>query len=101
MNKLRFFAVTLLAFLIGLSCIAYAKTSFEFALIGDIPRIGDKDIEPELKPYLNILNEINGDSNIKFIIHVGDFMSGKSTCSNENFKRWDVLCEKANVLFFI
>ena len=100
MNKLRFFAVTLLAFLIGLSCIAYAESSFQFALIGDIPRIGDKDIEPELKPYLNLLNEINGDSNIRFIIHVGDFKSVESTCSNENFKRWNVLCEKANVPFF-
>ena len=28
-------------------------TSFSYALTGDIPRIGDQEIEPDLAPFIN------------------------------------------------
>jgi len=65
---------------------------FEFALIGDIPRIGDKALEPDLEPYLELRDEINEDATIEFVIHAGDFKSGGSPCDDLNFSRWYELC---------
>ena len=66
--------------------------AFAFALIGDIPRIGDKALEPDLEPYLELRDEINEDEHIEFIIHAGDFKSGSSPCDDLNFSRWYELC---------
>ena len=68
------------------------RASFEFALIGDIPRIGDKALEPDLEPYLKLRDEINEDEHIEFVIHAGDFKSGSSPCDDLNFSRWYELC---------
>ena len=66
--------------------------AFAFALIGDIPRIGDKALEPDLELYLELRDEINEDENIEFTIHTGDFKSGGSLCDDLNFSRWYELC---------
>ena len=65
---------------------------FDFALIGDIPRIGDPAIEPDLKPFLRLRDEINGTGGIQFVIHNGDYKTGGSECSDENMNRWLELC---------
>ena len=65
---------------------------FDFALIGDIPRIGDSAIEPDLRPFLRLRDEINGTKGIRFVIHDGDYKTGGSECSNENMNRWSELC---------
>ena len=66
--------------------------AFTFALIGDIPRIGDKALEPDLELYMALRDEINEDNQIKFVIHDGDFKSGGSPCDDLNFSRWYELC---------
>jgi hypothetical protein len=68
------------------------QDAFEFALIGDIPRIGDKALEPDLELYLELRDEINEDGQIEFVIHDGDFKSGGSPCDDLNFSRWYELC---------
>jgi len=76
-----------------------ATASFSFALIGDIPRIGDKAIEPDLAPFLRLRDEINS-ADVKFVIHDGDFKSGGSPCSDENFNRWYNLVNTFEAPFF-
>jgi hypothetical protein len=68
------------------------QDAFKFALIGDIPRIGDKALEPDLELYLELRDEINEDERIEFVIHDGDFKSGGSPCDDLNFSRWYELC---------
>lgn len=65
---------------------------FGFALIGDIPRIGDSAIEPDLEPFLRLRDEINKAKGIRFVIHNGDYKTGGSECSDENMDRWYDLC---------
>ncbi len=65
---------------------------FDFALIGDIPRIGDPALEPNLEPFLRLRDEINGTKGIRFVIHDGDYKTGGSECSDENMNRWYELC---------
>lgn len=65
---------------------------FDFALIGDIPRIGDSALEPDLEPFLRLRDEINKAKGIRFVIHNGDYKTGGSECSDENMDRWHDLC---------
>ncbi|MBT4484106.1 MAG: hypothetical protein HOC71_10575 [Candidatus Latescibacteria bacterium] len=75
------------------------NSDFTFALIGDIPRFGDAAIEPELKPFLRLRSEINK-SGVKFVIHDGDFKSGGSPCSDDEFYRWKTLIDTFEMPFF-
>ena len=96
----------LLAIFFGFRCVAVFEGSqerstkaFEFALIGDLPRIGDGDIEPTLEPFMNLRDEINADENIRFVIHDGDFKSGGVPCTDESFYRWYDICNSFNAPF--
>jgi len=57
--------------------------SFSFALIGDIPY----GVEPGefSQSYENVVEDINDDSNIRWVLHAGDIKSGSSECSDELF----------------
>jgi len=76
-----------------------AWENFTFALIGDIPRIGDEAIEPDLAPFMRLIDDIN-DSGVDFVIHVGDFKSGGSPCTDCVFERWYGLCRMFDMPFF-
>lgn len=53
---------------------------FEFALIGDVPyRASD------YWKFDNVINEINADKRLKWVLHAGDIKSGSSLCSDELF----------------
>ena len=56
---------------------------FEFALIGDVPYgvLPDQDYQP----FENIINEINNNHKIKWVLHAGDIKSGSTICSDEMF----------------
>ena len=69
-----------------------------FALLGDVPRIGD-DIEPDLLPFIRVRDEINA-SDLDFVIHVGDFKSGSSPCDDASFERWYDLVQSFQPPFF-
>ena len=55
-----------------------SKASFAFAVIGDGP-YGENQ-EPA---YDNLINDINSDKSVKFVIHVGDIKSGGERCDDE------------------
>jgi len=72
---------------------------FTFALIGDIPRFGDKELEPDLTQFKTLRKEIN-DADVHFIVHDGDFKSGSSPCSDSEFQRWSDLIKTFDAPFF-
>jgi len=76
-----------------------AREPFTFALIGDIPRFGDKQVEPDLLPFKRLRDEINA-SGVAFVVHDGDFKSGASPCSDEEFQRWHRLTATFDAPFF-
>ena len=76
-----------------------AREPFTFALIGDIPRFGDKQVEPDLLPFKRLCDEINA-SGVAFVVHDGDFKSGASPCSDEAFQRWHRLTATFDAPFF-
>ena len=80
---------------------SFSQENFSFAVIGDIPRIGDAAIEPDLLPFMRLIDEVNR-SDAEFIIHVGDFISSGIPCSDEAFERWLSLCQMFDMpVFFI
>ncbi len=73
-------------------------TSFQIAMIGDIPRLGDKRIEPDLLPFMRLRDEINA-ANPAFTIHVGDFNAGNNPCTDACFERWYNIIQTFTVPF--
>ncbi|MDH6099838.1 metallophosphoesterase [Anabaenopsis sp. FSS-46] len=57
----------------------YSPRRFDFALIGDIPYDDRQEVE-----YEKLITDINK-SQVRFVIHDGDFKSGSSLCSDELF----------------
>ncbi len=51
--------------------------SFEFALIGDLPYFKDDSLK-----FNRLIDDINADSGLSWIIHTGDIKSGSSPCSD-------------------
>lgn len=62
---------------------ASGQSAFEFALIGDMP-YGAPVGQPYL-PFVNVIEEINADPQIRFVMHAGDIKSGSERCSDELF----------------
>lgn len=60
------------------------SNSFSFALIGDTP-YGVKPGE-YYPPYENLVEEINNDRSVRWVMHAGDIKSGSSDCSDELFE---------------
>lgn len=58
--------------------------SFEFALIGDLP-YGD-EIGKVHPPYENLVVDINAQSDLKWVLHAGDFKTGGALCSDAVFE---------------
>ena len=56
------------------------STGFTFGVIGDIP-YG----EAEIAKFPARIQDINNDSALKFVTHVGDIKNGSSVCSDEYF----------------
>jgi Calcineurin-like phosphoesterase len=59
---------------------APTRDSFSFGVIGDIP-YGDA----EIAKFPARIQDINKDSSLDFVAHVGDIKNGSSVCSNEYF----------------
>ena len=60
-----------------------ANDKFEFALIGDVPY----NVLPgeTFEPFDNLINEVNSNDKIKWVLHAGDIKSGSTECSDEMF----------------
>lgn len=59
------------------------QAPFEFALIGDVPYGAPVGIP--YRPFLNVIDEVNADPQIRFVLHAGDIKSGSERCSDELF----------------
>lgn len=53
---------------------------FSFALIGDTPYGSD-----QVKLFDNVIDEINDDKSVKFVMHAGDIKSGGANCDDARF----------------
>jgi hypothetical protein len=69
------------SFSLGLTSTAHAQNEFSFIALGDLPYGAGKNSFP---PYVGLINRINQLSPA-FSIHVGDFKSGSTLCSDEEF----------------
>jgi hypothetical protein len=78
--RLTFFSTVAAGFLIILP-MAQAQPAFSFVALGDLP-YGSR--EKAYPPYQALIKTIN-QANPAFSIHVGDFKSGSTLCSNEEF----------------
>lgn len=55
---------------------------FHFALFGDIPYTDEEE-----GWFLELITALNADPTLAFVVHDGDFKSGRSPCTDELFKR--------------
>src|SRR6056297_3147181 len=79
-------------FLLLFSASVFSKNSvadraFDFAVIGDLPYgvgVGKQDEDFEL-----LLHDLNADTELAWVLHVGDIKTGGSSCSDEMLEdRW-------------
>jgi hypothetical protein len=83
MPNSRLAIVLFVALFLGLPLICSAEPRlFSFALIGD----QEYDAAQSAK-FANLIDDINKDPTIEFIIHDGDIKSGASPCSNELYQQ--------------
>src|SRR5262245_55090443 len=71
-----------------------AQSELAFAFVGDMP-YGPSN-EPK---FLNLIDEINGDPSVQFVMHAGDIKSGSELCSNELIRHRFDLYQKFNTPF--
>jgi len=60
---------------------AEEEAELSFAIIGDLPygvKKGEHDADFE-----NLVHQLNTDSSLAWVVHVGDIKSGRSSCSND------------------
>lgn len=58
---------------------------FEFALIGDTPYIASNTPGVDYPPFDRLVEEINADPRLKWVLHAGDIKNGSTRCSDEIF----------------
>ena len=56
-------------------------TTLSFALIGDMP-YGTEDVGK----FERLIEDVNGDSEVEWVLHVGDIKTGSTPCSDEYFE---------------
>lgn len=78
---MKFIYTSLLCLFLGTSLIAQTK-KFEFIAFGDMPY----RIPNDYPKFENLISQINSEKPA-FSVHVGDFKSGSTPCSDEYFKR--------------
>lgn len=74
-------AILFIGLLLSSACGAREPTQFEFALFGDTPYLSFE--EPAFTAMLAALDQ----EKLAFVVHVGDFKSSATTCSDELFLR--------------
>ncbi len=57
-------------------------SSFHFALLGDVPYT-----DAEERWFLGLIETLNADETLAFVVHDGDFKDGHSPCTDELFRR--------------
>ena len=96
---MRFILVKLLTIAVTLPIYVCAeqgseKEGFAFAVVGDGP-YGDA----QERKYQNLIEDVNADSSLEFVIHVGDIKSSKEPCDNELLIRRFKIYQQFNIPF--
>jgi hypothetical protein len=81
MAKFSLLRMVLAFIFYGMLTNAHAQQEFSFVALGDLPYGSAKNSYP---PYKALIERINSTSPA-FSIHVGDFKSGSTLCSDEEF----------------
>ncbi|TAL09810.1 MAG: hypothetical protein EPO02_09225 [Nitrospirae bacterium] len=55
---------------------------FQFALLGDVPYTDEEE-----QWFLGLIEGLNADQSLAFVVHDGDFKSGRSPCTDELFQQ--------------
>lgn len=90
MNRSMMVAVLLLAALVSPGVQADSDKGsegsgpFQFALIGDVPYNGGAPGERYV-PFDRLIDEVNADARIRWVLHAGDIKNGSTLCSDEMF----------------
>ena len=74
-------AFALVALLAGATAQAFAAQEFTFAALGDTPYSPDEEAR-----FIGMVAELNREP-LAFVVHVGDFKSGSSECSDHVFQQ--------------
>lgn len=84
-------ALALLAAVLALPAVAVAgngkpvdagsKNPLTLAVIGDTPYGED-----QVAAFPALVHDVNGDSNVDLVLHLGDIKNGSSTCTDERFR---------------
>lgn len=61
------------------------QAPFEFALIGDAPYVASNTPGVAYPPFERLVNEINRDHRVEWLLHAGDIKNGSTLCSDEMF----------------
>lgn len=77
----NFFQRVALFLLLAVFPVLVAAQKFEFALIGDMPY---RDVD--VRKFEHLVEEINQERRIRWVMHTGDIKSGSSPCTNEYFR---------------
>ncbi|MEZ5043413.1 MAG: metallophosphoesterase [Saprospiraceae bacterium] len=69
---------------------------FEFAMIGDMPYQ-----EADVVKFENLIEALNGDRRVKWVMHTGDIKTGDTPCTDEYFQNRFDLYQKIKKPFII
>jgi hypothetical protein len=58
----------------------HKRSSFEFALIGDVPYT-----EEQARKLDTLIQDVNAQKNLRFVLHAGDIKGGSSPCDDGTF----------------
>lgn len=67
-----------------------ASAPFSFALIGDLP-YKRTPTSPSLEQFDQLIEDVNGDASVRFVMHAGDIKAGSERCDDSLIKsRFDL-----------
>lgn len=81
--------------LIAMHNISYAD-DFEFALVGDNPYS-----DATYDNYIRLIDDVNGEEDVQWVVHLGDVKGGGQSCSDEEFQRRFELNQRFQLPFLV
>jgi len=85
-----------LLFILSTGCAVKQSSSFEFALVGDNPYTAET-----FPIYERLIDDVNRQKQIEWVMHVGDVKGGIASCSDEELQRYFHLNQRFDKPFFV
>jgi len=92
--KLLITASLLLTTICG--CAVTQKNAYQFALVGDNPYAAET-----YPKYERLIEQVNSQPHIQWVLHVGDVKGGDASCSDEELLRYFELNQRFNAPFIV